>query len=61
MVNEIIELKEAVESLMKDAEKFDSGNNVAGTRLRGGLMAIKKGCDSLRKTITDIKNTRKSK
>ena len=61
MVTEIEQLKGIVESLLADAEKFDSGNNAAGTRLRGGLMVVKKTCDSLRKTITGVKNVRKSK
>ncbi len=53
-------LQELVDQYKTDEEKFLAGNNSAGTRARGTLMAIKKLCDSTRKEIQESKNAEKS-
>jgi hypothetical protein len=52
------ELMAALEDALEDAEKFDNGNQAAGTRVRKALMETKKKCDFLRKSIQTVKNAR---
>jgi hypothetical protein len=41
-------LKELVDSLAADEQKFNDGNNSAGSRMRKTLQEIKKGAQTLR-------------
>lgn len=52
-------LKELVDSVATDAEKFDNGNNSAGTRVRKGLQEIKVLCQEIRNAVTEVKESRK--
>ena len=49
------ELKEQLNALDADAEKVDKGQKAAGTRVRKGLLALKKSCDSVRKHILSLR------
>lgn len=50
-MKEYNEIKEHVESLQQDAEKFfEKGNHAAGVRYRKGLMALKNMAHAARKT-----------
>ncbi|HOO56502.1 MAG TPA: histone H1 [bacterium] len=52
-------LKGIVEAGQDDYEKFQKGNNAAGTRTRKVLLDIKKYTDQMRKEIQEEKNNRK--
>ncbi|MGE3713982.1 MAG: histone H1 [Alphaproteobacteria bacterium] len=45
-----------IEEFQTEDEKFEGGNNAAGTRARKALMEIKKLCDVRRKEIQNKKN-----
>lgn len=49
-------LEATVAGLKGDAQKTDDGNKAAGTRVRVGLMAVKKECDTLRKAVSEMKS-----
>ena len=49
------ELKEQLNALDADAEKVDKGQKAAGTRVRKGLLELKKSCDSVRKHILSLR------
>lgn len=50
-------IKELIADAETDADKFFSaGNKAAGTRLRKKMLDIKKLTDSVRKTVSEIKN-----
>ena len=49
------EIKELLNELDGDAAKVDKGQKAAGTRVRNGLQAVKKSCDSLRKHILSLR------
>lgn len=44
-----------LEELLGDAGKVDKGQKAAGTRVRKGLQAAKKSCDTLRKDILALR------
>lgn len=44
---------------LKDSDKFDSGNDAAGRRLRKVCAEVGKTCKELRVDIQQIRNTRK--
>ncbi len=50
------QIVQLVEAFRMEDEKFESGNNAAGTRARKALMEIKKACDVRRKEIQEKKN-----
>ena len=50
------QIVELIEQFKVEDEKFNSGNNAAGTRARKALMEIKKACDARRKEIQESKN-----
>lgn len=51
------ELKELVASIEEDAQKFyEKGNSAAGTRLRKGLQDIKNLSQTIRVSVSEIKN-----
>lgn len=45
-----------VEEFKMENEKFENGNNAAGTRARKALMELKKAADARRKEIQEKKN-----
>ncbi len=49
-------LKNLISSLEGDAKKHSEGNKAAGTRLRKGMMEIKKAAQAIRQEVTDAKN-----
>ena len=52
------EIIETMTGALEDAEKFDSGNQSAGARVRKALQAVINGSKELRKTVTEVKNAR---
>ena len=50
-------IMELVQQFQMEDQKFESGNNAAGTRARKALMDIKKLCDARRKEIQESKNS----
>ena len=55
----ITQLEEAVAAWKAEDDKFESGNNAAGTRARKALQEIAKLVKARRGEITDTKNARK--
>ena len=56
-MNRFEELKNLVQALEADFEKFyDKGNNAAGTRVRKGMQDIKNIAQDIRVQVQDIKN-----
>ncbi len=55
----IIQLEEAVAAWKAEDDKFEGGNNAAGTRARKALQDIAKLVKNRRNEITDTKNARK--
>jgi hypothetical protein len=55
----ITQIKEAVEAWSKEDEKFEGGNNAAGTRARKALAELGKLVKARRNEITAEKNARK--
>ncbi len=52
-------LLDAVEASKEDFSKFyDSGNNAAGTRVRGAMQALKALAQDIRKDVQNIKNSK---
>lgn len=55
-----VKLKELVNSLGEDAEKFfEKGNGAAGTRVRKSLQEIKSLAQEIRNEVTSLKNKSK--
>jgi hypothetical protein len=52
-------IKEAVETWIKEDDKFTAGNNAAGTRARKALAELGKAVKARRNEITAEKNARK--
>lgn len=50
---------ELLEFAKKDAEKFDSGNNAAGGRVRKSMQDLKKAAQELRIAVQEQKNSSK--
>jgi hypothetical protein len=50
------QLMSLVQEFQIEDEKFEGGNNAAGTRARKALMEIKKFTDARRKEIQEKKN-----
>jgi len=55
----ITQLEEAVAAWKAEDDKFEAGNNAAGTRARKALQEIAKLVKTRRGEITDTKNARK--
>ena len=49
------ELKEQLNALDADAEKVDKGQKAAGTRVRKGLLELKKSVTPVRKHILSLR------
>lgn len=51
------ELKAIIDAMEADFKKFyDDKNNAAGTRVRKGMLDLKKFADATRKNVQEIKN-----
>lgn len=57
-MEQITKLKELIASAEVDAEKFNKGNNAAGTRLRNTMQQLKATAQEVRTTVTDKKNAK---
>ena len=55
-----INIKAQVEAFLAENEKFEKGNNAAGTRARKALGELAKLCKARRNEITATKNERKA-
>jgi hypothetical protein len=56
-MNKYDELKNLVDSLQADFEKFyDKGNSAAGTRVRKGMADLATWAKTTRKEVQDMKN-----
>ena len=55
-----INIKAKFEAFIAENEKFEKGNNAAGTRARKALGELAKLCKARRNEITETKNERKA-
>lgn len=59
-VLEIFEqIKETVNNIEADVNKFDNGNNAAGTRVRKAMQDLKALAQEMRVTVQEVKNAEK--
>lgn len=59
-VLEIFEqIKETVNNVETDVNKFDNGNNAAGTRVRKAMQDLKALAQEMRVTVQEVKNSGK--
>lgn len=54
--DKLTQMQNLIVLAMTDAEKFDNGNNAAGTRVRKNMQEIKKLAQSIRAQVSNIKN-----
>ncbi len=54
--DKLTEMQNYISLAMTDAEKFDNGNNAAGTRVRKYMQEVKKLAQLIRAQVSDIKN-----
>jgi hypothetical protein len=54
----IEQMIEGLQSTLEDAEKFDNGNNTAGTRVRKALLVVKDQAHNTRQLVSQIKSNR---
>jgi hypothetical protein len=60
IMDKFTELKNIVDALEADFEKFyNDGNNAAGTRVRKGMQELKNLAQAIRLDVQDIKNKAK--
>lgn len=57
-MEQIAKLKELIASAEIDAEKFNKGNNAAGTRLRNTMQQLKATAQEVRTAVTETKNAK---
>lgn len=55
VVKLVRDMQDLVTLLKIEAEKFDAGNNAAGTRVRKGMMDIKRMAQEVREEVTAVK------
>ena len=55
-MEQIAKLKELIVAAEVDAEKFNKGNNAAGTRLRNTMQQLKSTAQEVRNAVTQKKN-----
>lgn len=59
-IHEMVQaMQESCEYILKDCEKFDGGNNAAGSRIRKAMQEIKVNCKEVRDAVTEVKTLRK--
>lgn len=54
-------IKQTIAEAEADVQKFASGNNAAGGRIRKAMQDLKNLAQDLRKEVLDIKNSRTGK
>ena len=54
-------IKQTIADVEADVQKFDSGNNAAGGRVRKAMQDLKNLAQDLRKEVLDTKNSRTAK
>jgi len=54
-------IKQTIAEAEADVQKFTSGNNAAGSRVRKAMQDLKNLAQDLRKEVLDIKNSRTGK
>ncbi|MBK8920050.1 MAG: histone H1 [Saprospirales bacterium] len=54
-------IKQTVAEIEADVQKFTSGNNAAGSRVRKAMQDLKNLAQDLRKEVLDTKNARTGK
>jgi hypothetical protein len=59
IADQMQKIRDTLDVAQEDAEKFDKGNNAAGTRVRKAALEAKKGLDAIRKDVSAAKNARK--
>ncbi len=57
-MEQIKKLKELIILAEAEAEKFEKGNNAAGTRIRNAMQEIKVTAQEVRTAVTEKKNTK---
>jgi hypothetical protein len=55
----INEMLNNLEDCLDDAKKFDNGNKSAGVRVRKTMQEIKTSAQTVRETVSEIKNAEK--
>ena len=60
MSNTVEQLKQHFADFLAENEKFEAGNNAAGTRARKALQEVTKGVKARRSEISEEKNARKA-
>lgn len=56
IIDKLTQMQNLIGLAMTDAQKFDNGNNAAGTRVRKNMQEIKKLAQSIRAQVSNIKN-----
>jgi len=54
-------IKQTIADIESDVQKFGSGNNAAGGRIRKAMQDLKNLAQDLRKEVLDVKNSRTAK
>lgn len=57
ITGQLRQMAEQLADMEEDAARCDNGNKAAGTRIRTGLMEIRKKCDSVRKDVLAKRNS----
>ena len=58
IVKTITDMSDLVALLLVEAKKFDAGNNAAGTRVRKGMMDIKRMAQEVREEVSAVKSAK---
>lgn len=56
--SKVNEMQDLINLLKVEAVKFDAGNNAAGTRVRKGMMDIKRMAQEVREEVSAIKSAK---
>lgn len=60
-MKQFTKLKEVVDAISADVEKFDKGTNAAGARVRKAMMEVKNLTKEVRDEVTKVKTERTKK
>lgn len=56
IIDKLTQMQNFISLAMTDGEKFDNGNNAAGTRVRKHMQELKNMAQDVRVKISEIKN-----
>lgn len=56
--SKVSEMQDLITMLKVEADKFDAGNNAAGTRVRKGMMDIKRMAQEVREEVSAVKSAK---